>query len=127
MDLGPTDYPAGTTPEASLPPDYTRGFQAVKPEFDEDDQRYPDGPRYGAPGTGMPPGHTPPPAQPYVNPHQPYPWLGGVPPQMQSNQTVVNLTGRRPFNHTFHLLATIVSCGMWAPVWLVAYLLHQKG
>lgn len=32
----------------------------------------------------------------------------------------------RPFNHTPHLVWTILTCGLWAPGWLIAYLLHPK-
>lgn len=48
----------------------------------------------------------------------------------QANAAVVNnirIGGGRPFNHMLHLVLTVCTCGMWAPVWLVAYLLHPKG
>lgn len=29
-------------------------------------------------------------------------------------------------NHTFHLLATVFTCGLWAPVWLIVWALNQS-
>lgn len=35
-------------------------------------------------------------------------------------------THRRPCNHTLHLILTVLTFGMWAPVWLVAALMGRK-
>lgn len=35
-------------------------------------------------------------------------------------------TYRKQCNHTLHLILTVVTFGMWTPVWLVAALLGRK-
>lgn len=39
--------------------------------------------------------------------------------------TVYVQAERQPFPHTLHLMLTIVSCGCWLPVWLIAYAMHR--
>lgn len=38
--------------------------------------------------------------------------------------TVVYRTA--PINHTFHLLATVFTCGLWLPVWLAVMVFKKK-
>lgn len=33
----------------------------------------------------------------------------------------------KPTNHVFHLIMTLVTCGLWAPVWIVVALSHKSG
>lgn len=118
--------------------DMTTGFGAVpKPEE-------PARPQY-AEGGVIPPAqsitHTEPYPEPIYGSQPPYwppqpgqyapPSYSPLAPQgPQANAAVVNnirIGGARPFNHMLHLVLTICTCGMWAPVWLVAYLLHPKG
>lgn len=33
---------------------------------------------------------------------------------------------KRECNHTLHLILTLVSCGMWAPVWIVAAAMGRR-
>lgn len=32
---------------------------------------------------------------------------------------------RRPFNHMLHLVLTLLTCGMWLPVWILLLVLHK--
>ena len=82
-----------------------------------------------------------PPAQPVRN-TSPYPEpIYGQPPYAppnyspfapqgpQANAAVVNNirigAGVRPFNHSFHLILTVLTCGLWAPVWAVMWLARK--
>lgn len=52
-------------------------------------------------------------------------------PQYQAPQaqpfTVVNVsTERRGVNHPLHAVLTIVTCGLWAPVWIVVAILGRR-
>lgn len=38
----------------------------------------------------------------------------------------VLLLPAKPVNHTVHAIITIFTCALWAPVWLIIYLTHQK-
>jgi hypothetical protein len=109
MNLGPTEP-------------YTTGFGAVpKPEEPARDTSafIPPSPR---PNTRM--------SRP--SPHHPYPWLGGSPEASRqyqaANATVVNNIrfggpyGRRGCNHLLHGSLTVLTCGLWAPVWFFAWL-----
>ena len=33
---------------------------------------------------------------------------------------------KRPFSHGIHLFLSIITAGLWIPIWLIAYLLHPK-
>ena len=33
---------------------------------------------------------------------------------------------RKPFNHGLHGLLTLVTCGMWLPVWIVLAIFHKE-
>lgn len=37
----------------------------------------------------------------------------------------VNVHFHRSFPHTLHLILTILTCGLWAPIWIIHYLLSQ--
>ena len=64
-------------------------------------------------------------------PHQPYPWQYGPPPgypypapsaaaAASASSTVVVGGGRyQRFPHLFHLIATVLTCGLWAPIWVI--------
>lgn len=41
-------------------------------------------------------------------------WLDGSAPQ------VAGVVTSPPCNHLLHLLLTVATCGLWAPVWLIA-------
>ncbi len=61
---------------------------------------------------------------------QPHPPYHGVPPQVQTpyvpGRTVTKV--RKDTNHTFHLLTTLVTVGVWgAVVWLPLTLWHRIG
>ena len=79
-----------------------------------------------------PPGWQPPvpPGGYGQQPYAPANYSPFAPQGPQANAAVVNnirIGGARPFNHTWHLVLTLLTCGMWAPVWLIAYMLHPKG
>lgn len=102
--------------------DPTTTFGAIpKPE---EPPRIPDPqPYYGSPNYPPPGGYG---QQPYA----PANYSPFAPQGPQANAAVVNnirIGGARPFNHTWHLVLTLLTCGMWAPVWLIAYMLHPKG
>jgi len=78
-----------------------------------------DVPRPEVPFTLPPvPQHQPMPQAYPVPPPMPY-----YPPQMMQN-VVVNASARaggyRPgVNHGFHALMTVLTCGLWAPIWII--------
>lgn len=104
---------------------YTTGFGAVpRPEEPERE------------------GWTPPPVP---QDSQPYPASYGLPPQYAppqnhwgpahyngpaANASVVNqirIGGHvRRCNHVLHATLTLLTCGLWAPVWLVAWLVDRQ-
>ncbi len=45
----------------------------------------------------------------------------------QPYQTTATTKVRRRTSHTFHLLMTIFTCGLWAIVWLSIVLWHKLG
>lgn len=52
-------------------------------------------------------------------------------PQYQAPQaqpvTVVNVsTERRGPNHLLHLVLTVITCGLWAPVWIAVAIFGRK-
>jgi hypothetical protein len=69
----------------------------------------------------------------YQQPMMPYPPSFGpnYSAGPQANSSVVNQIriggAYRPFNHGFHLMLTVLTCGLWAPVWVIAWALHPKG
>lgn len=114
---------------------YTAAFGAVPTP--EEPPRLPDPPIRNRPAGGagegrqIYPNYEPGPPQyyapaPYAAPsYSPF-----APRGPQANAAVINnirIGGARPFNHTLHLMLTIGTCGLWAPVWLVAWMLHPKG
>jgi predicted RNA-binding Zn-ribbon protein involved in translation (DUF1610 family) len=43
-----------------------------------------------------------------------------------SNRTIVHVhNDQRPFNHGLHFLLTVLTCGAWLPIWIIAYIFHQ--
>lgn len=117
---------------AKTPEDATAGLKAVVHETLVD--LHESGGYIPAPA----PRPVPPPA-PVYQPQPPasyYPTFQMPVPQMtmpqhstapaQGVQQVTNVnvgTGYAPYrrgvNHTFHLVATLVTCGLWAPVWII--------
>ncbi|MFC4602626.1 hypothetical protein [Rhodococcus kronopolitis] len=55
-------------------------------------------------------GYPPPPQQAYPMYQQPVPVV---------NQTVVVNNAKSGCNHTLHLILTLVTCGLWLPVWIL--------
>jgi len=90
---------------------------------------YPASPAVPSPQIQAPANHTP-----YPQPYRPYPqpYPASWPPQhpVPSNfhgpaAQVVNQIAfgtSKGFNHGFHAVMTLVTCGLWAPVWMLAYL-----
>ena len=42
-----------------------------------------------------------------------------------STSTNVTVNLNRPFRHLLHFVLTIMTCGFWLPIWIVARLLHR--
>ncbi|GAB2989600.1 hypothetical protein [Saccharothrix stipae] len=58
-----------------------------------------------------------PPQQPYAQPYPPPPYVQPVMPQQNVQ---VNVVAARPgVNHGLHLILTILTCGLWAIVWII--------
>ena len=34
-----------------------------------------------------------------------------------------NVVVHKPFNHSFHLVITLLTCGLWLPVWIILALM----
>jgi hypothetical protein len=71
---------------------------------------------------------TPPPVAPYVPLYAPPNWAAGP----QANASVVNQIQfggmyRPRCNHVLHATLTVLTCGMWAPVWAVAWAVSRQG
>jgi hypothetical protein len=50
-------------------------------------------------------------------------------PQMMQNVVVnasARVNGYRGVNHGFHALMTLLTCGMWAPVWIIVWLVGGR-
>lgn len=83
-------------------------------------------PHRNPPVSGPPPGWGP-----HVNPYavQPpggyYPPPPGYPPHVVS-QVFVGGPRPVPVNHGLHALATLVTCGLWLPVWIVMAATHSR-
>ncbi|MFE9743571.1 hypothetical protein ACFYOT_01565 [Saccharothrix saharensis] len=58
-----------------------------------------------------------PPQQPYAQPYPPPPYVQPVMPQQNVQVNVI--AGRRGVNHGLHLVLTILTCGLWAIVWII--------
>lgn len=120
MDIGPIgpQYgPPGTGPAHPPEPEqdasFTQGMSTIVP------------PQYQT-QPPMRPMDLPPPAG-YV--HAPYPWLGGSPAasaMAQSNVTNIHLSGRRGVNHALHGTLTVLTCGLWAPVWIALAIMNPR-
>lgn len=41
-------------------------------------------------------------------------------------QNVNVYAGGPPFPHTFHLLMTLLTCGLWFPIWFLTWLLYRR-
>ena len=71
------------------------------------------------------PGWTPPPVPPHPLVNH---WGPGYGPSAQSS--VVNQIriggGYRRCNHVLHAALTLFTCGLWAPVWFVAWLVSRQ-
>ncbi|MDG4783265.1 hypothetical protein O7614_26750 [Micromonospora sp. WMMD961] len=83
------------------------------------DQQYPPYPPQGPQGPqGYPPqGQYPPP------PQGQYPPPGYAPQPPQQQWKVVKTGGAR---HGMHAMITLFTCGLWAPVWVIAWLFSRK-
>lgn len=96
----PTQQPA---PQAYGDPRYTHPYPQVP------------GSQYPQPGYApQPMYHAVPQALPIVN-------------VTQNNMGGGYVTVRRGPNHGLHLLLTILSCGLWAPVWIVVWVIDAMG
>jgi hypothetical protein len=42
-----------------------------------------------------------------------------------ASTTVVIQGQRAPFNHSFHLLLTLLTCGLWLPFWIILAIFHN--
>ncbi len=42
-----------------------------------------------------------------------------------SASTTVHVHNYQPFNHTIHLVLTLLTCGAWLPVWIILFVLHK--
>ena len=67
---------------------------------------------------------TPNPMNPYQGqaPTQPPP---GHPQPVQPQHITVNVPERKRVNHVLHLILTILTGGVWAPVWILLALLRS--
>ncbi len=50
---------------------------------------------------------------------------GGGSSAAAASTTVVVQGGHSPFPHGLHLLITLLTCGLWLPIWIIAALLHR--
>ncbi|MBP2340741.1 hypothetical protein JOF41_006919 [Saccharothrix coeruleofusca] len=75
---------------------------------------------YQAPAQ-YPSGQQPPYPPPY--PPQGYP---AAPPQQFVQVNVNGLRGRIQTNHTFHLIMTLVTCGLWLFVWIPMTIINSS-
>ena len=107
-------------------------------------QPYLQGPQYGAPGTGYPPPYQPP-AQAWDQNGQANAWAGMSPEQAwaayhhqqqfpqpqqywqqpppvnvaQAVTVTVNNNGGSRCPHLLHFILTLITCGMWLPIWII--------
>lgn len=58
----------------------------------------------------------------YGQPHQQYPQQYHQPAPIVVQQTT-NVV-KAPFNHTPHLILTILTCGGWLPIWIICAVCH---
>ncbi|WP_280248781.1 hypothetical protein [Nocardia abscessus] len=61
---------------------------------------------------------------------QPQPYFAPAPPQMMQN-VVVNASARAGGyrvgpNHGFHALMTLLTCGMWLPIWIIVWIVGRR-
>lgn len=40
------------------------------------------------------------------------------------HQQAATIVVKPPFNHGLHALITLLTCGMWLPVWIIRAILH---
>lgn len=71
-----------------------------------------------------------PPTAPYPV-MQPQPYYAPAPPPQMMQNVVVNASARAGGyragpNHGFHALMTLVTCGMWAPIWIIVVIFGRK-
>lgn len=77
-----------------------------------------------------------PPNQPYGHPQQPYqgqhpPFHGQPPYPPGPRKSVTKQRGLSAMSHTFHLVLTICTCGVWGlfvwlPVWIFRMVIRRK-
>lgn len=68
-------------------------------------------------------GQVPPPPRQLGGPQQGY----GQPPfQPPLQQNIIVQQAPKRTSHTFHLLATLITFGAWAPVWLIVTLVNRS-
>jgi hypothetical protein len=84
-------------------------------------QPFPQAPMYPAAPQHMPPGY----------PQQASYPVYTMPMQMpivitQNNSVGGTIQVRRGVNHGLHLMLTLLTCGMWAPVWLIVWIFSRK-
>ncbi|MEV4158032.1 hypothetical protein AB0J48_33905 [Nocardia salmonicida] len=114
------EMPAHPVLTPQTPPPSTTGFAPL------DANHYPTQP-YGEPRYVQP---FPPAAPGYAHPgYLPQPMYQPVPQSVPVvNVTQNNMGGgyvsvRRGPNHGLHLVLTLITCGMWAPVWILVVIL----
>lgn len=53
-------------------------------------------------------------------------WVGPPPQiQVQPQPVFVQMNAPRPFNHGPHVLADLMTCGLWIPAHLLLWVLHR--
>jgi len=57
--------------------------------------------------------------QPQQQPH----YAGPVQQVTVNNVVGGSVVNVRAFPHTMHLILTLISCGMWAPIWIIHYVI----
>ncbi|MGS2809899.1 hypothetical protein [Nocardia sp. MW-W600-9] len=79
-------------------------------------------PRFAQPHSAMPQPH-----QVYRQAYQPPQPVMPVVNVTQNNMSGGYVQVRRGPNHGLHLILTIVSCGLWAPIWILVWVIDAMG
>lgn len=112
----PQPPPEGLPSQIEMPPYPPSAGRLIEP--------YPVHP--SAPMSYAPPSHPigPDYLQPVVPQHFPQP----VPPMLMVQQFhpgIGQVVVKRSFPHGLHLILTLITCGLWSPIWLIHYLLSD--
>lgn len=80
--------------------------------------------------TGMlPHGYPPGAMQPYAAPGQPVVFNiqgGSASASSAASVSPQIIIMKKPFSHGLHLFLSILTCGLWVPVWIIAYIMYDK-